>query len=227
MVEMMRVRTTTALLMLLVLGLAFAPNAAAQTNPTTTAPEAAVDIGGGNRFTSAVITTPGEPAPRTFSAYQAATFVQSWLAYALFGQKPTVQDPPPTLPVSRVDVRGQWGDGTTPGTVTVYYASDGTTAWISFPDQDASPEPYTPPPPSHWFVAPPRVIQAFNGTATLADTLGTETATQQPKVGERPSGSGGSMVPWLVLLGGTLVVAVGAVFFIRRRRAAALDAALD
>ena len=224
----MRVRLVVILSSLLLAGLLLGAPAGAQVvggETTTTAPAGRVGIGDNFWFTSAVITTPGESAPRPFDAYQAAVFAQSWLGEAFFGH-PEKQDPPPTLPVSRVDITGTWGDLT--GTMSVYYASDGTTAWLSFPDgQTPVSGPVTPPPPSNWFVAPPKAIAAFAGTAPLEETVGVNEATSVPQAapGEAPSGSRGSSSSaiWWALLAVPVLVAVGAFIVIRRRRASSDD----
>jgi hypothetical protein len=209
---------------LLLAGLLFGSAAAAQGvggETTTTAPAGGVGIGDDFFFTSAVITTPGEAAPRTFDAYHAAVFAQSWLGEAFFG-KPTKQDPPATLPVSRVDLTGTWGNLT--GTMSAYYASDGTTAWLSFPDgQTPVNGPLNPPPPSNWFIGSENVIPAFNGTATLIPTVGANEATSIPHAaapGESRTGSSGSSSSaiWWVLVAGLIIVGVGAFIVFRRRR---------
>src|SRR4051794_3056489 len=85
----------------------------------TTVPANAVSIGDGFWFTDATI-TPGDGSPtRTFDAYHAAVFVQSWLGAAFFGT-PEISNPPATAPVSRIDVNGNWGGGS--GYQTVYFA---------------------------------------------------------------------------------------------------------
>src|SRR4051794_153542 len=200
--------------------LASAANGAVAQETTTTVPPGAVQIGDGFAFTGAVITSPAQPAPRMLDGYHTAVFVQSWFGDAFFGH-PLIQDPPPDLPVYRVDVTGTWGSPES--RQTVYYASDGTTAWLSYPqEQPVSMTPPAPPPPSNWFVAPPRVIAAFNGTATLEPTVGVQEAALPSTTvapGEAPaasSGSSGSAI-WWALAAGAVVVVVAAVLISRRR----------
>jgi hypothetical protein len=242
-------RTRLVALLLTVVGLVLIPStvALAQTDPSTPGsstpnsatattvvppipiPPDGVDIGGGNRTTGAVITLNGDASsPRTLNAYQAAVFLQAWLPYALVTQNPRIEDPPAQLPVYRVDITGTWGSTGPTGTVAVYYASDGTTAWISFPDnQPPAPEPISPPPPSHWFVAPQRTIDGFNGTGTLVQTEGVVAATAPTlPPGEAKSGSGSgsgsgssSTAIWVALLVGLLIVLLVGGFILRRRRA--------
>src|SRR5262245_13341388 len=99
----MGIRTFVILVGIALGAVAFAPpavagtDAAPTTTPTTAAPipttaPPGVGIGDDYYFTGAVITTPGA-ANRTLNAYQAATFVQSWLGEAVWGT-PTMQSPP-------------------------------------------------------------------------------------------------------------------------------------
>jgi len=194
----MRIRPIAMMLASTVVGLVLvlAPSAAAHDDDpstTTTALPGSVAIGDGFAFTGAVIRSADGSVERTLNAYQAAVFVQSWLADAFFGT-PNVQNPPPTLPVYRIDVTGTWGQLS--GALTVYYASDGKTAWLSFPqDQVPTANPTSPPPPTNWFVPPTRVIEAFNGTATLQATIGTD--TPQSKRAGRSSST--SRIIWAVV----------------------------
>jgi cobalamin biosynthesis Mg chelatase CobN len=190
----------------------------------TTQPPTATPIGNGLAFTSAVITSPADPNPRTMNNYQTAVFVQSWLPTALYG-KPEIENPPANVPVYRVDITGTWGSqpGLT-GKQTVYYASDGTKAWVSYPqNQDVTMTPTEPPPgPATWFVPPHRVIDAFNGTAQLVETSGVDNANNPAgQVVKQPDSSGSSSTPWIVyaiVVGAAVVIIVGGVMFFRRRR---------
>ncbi len=236
-------RNRLVAVLLLVVGVVFVPAVAAvaQTDssspgsstpgssPSTTAvppipiPPDGVDIGGGEKITGAVVTLNGDASspPRTMNAYQAAVFVQSWFADALYNQALKLQDPPAQLPVYRIDVNGTWGVGGTTGVVAAYYATDGTNVWVAFPSQAPGPEPIDPPPPSNWFVAPPRVIDVFNGTATLVQSSGVVAATATTKPpGEAKTSSGSSNTAiWVALVVGVVIVLVGGAFILRRRRA--------
>jgi hypothetical protein len=218
-------------LVLLVLGvvaawLAVAPSAGASggqapTTPTTpTTLPGATAIGDNYAFTGASISSPADPTPRTFNGYQAAVFVQSWLPTAFYG-KPALRDPPANVPVYRVDVMGTWG-GTPPvaGTQSIYYASDGTKAFISYPQQQDPSTTPDPPPGSIWFVAPPRTIDAFNGTAKLLETAGVQEANT-PRTAQTPndSSSSSSSTPWVlygVLVAAAIAIVIGVVLFFRR-----------
>jgi hypothetical protein len=205
-------------------------DAAPTTTPTTAAPVTTatppgVGIGDGYYFTGAVITTPGA-ANRTLNAYQAATFVQSWLGEAVWGQ-PTMQNPPADLPVSQVDISGEWAAGGV-GVLTVYFVSDGNGhSWINFPqNQVPTTATTTPPAPEKWWIPPPHAIDAFNGTGKLEETLGTYTATSvttpTPATGSAASsssGSSGSSNLWIWAVVGSIgIVLIGAGIVIRSRR---------
>lgn len=217
----------------LIAGLAFvavlgsAASAAAQDEGTTTTtvvatPEGAVPIGDGYAFTGATVMSP-DGTTREMTAYQAAVFVQSWLAQAIFGSEEMLRDPPPELPVHRIDVGGVWGSGPA-GRVTVYFATDGDTAYIAFPqDQGVATDPSTPvPEPSEWFVPLPRVIETFNGRGKLIETTGTQQATSTTTEGSG-SGDGSSEGdtegwPWIAVGAAVALLVVGGLV-LRSRRA--------
>jgi len=176
-------------------------------------------------FTGATVTSPAEPTPRSLNGYQTAVFVQSWFPTAMFG-KPELRTPPADLPVYRVDIMGSWGgDEPQIGNQTVYYASDGTTAFVSYPQgQPVTPTPTDPPPsPSVWFVAPPPTIDAFNGTGTLVDTAGTQAANTPRSANvattSNDSGSSSTSTPWVlyaVLAAAAVVIVAGVAMSVRR-----------
>jgi len=147
-----------------------APSVPADSTTTTL-----VTISGDFAFSGAVITGPGMPTPRTLTAYQSAVYMQSWLGALYSGAPITRRNPPPTLPVYEVDVTGNWGGSIE--TRATFYAADGRRVWIAFPAL----APITSTPGTRpavirgWFVALPRVRQAFAGTAKLVETGGTQT----------------------------------------------------
>src|SRR5262249_24121366 len=98
--------------------------------PTTTSTSlpGATDIGYGYSFTGAVINAASGVAVRRLNAYQAAAFMQSWFAGGSIASQNQVNQPPVSADIYRVDVTGNWDDQS--GTMTVYYASNGQTAWI-------------------------------------------------------------------------------------------------
>jgi len=227
----MRVRLMALALGLSLAGLVHAHTAAAQEQDDHTdeapasdavAPEGSVGIGDGLFLTGAVITPlDGGPA-RELDAYQAAVFVQSWLAYAFYGPDGTEQAPAADLAVYRVDLSGSWAGA--PGVLTVHYADDGTTPYVAFPGlvirdfDDPDPRPV-----EGWFTAPRRVMETFRGEGELEDTLGTSqaTATTEPSAGFVPAagGSGQDGTPWLLwaALPGAGLVVIGWLWFRRRQ----------
>ena len=202
---------------LIALCLSAAAPPASATESTTTTTLAAVDIGGGLAFGGAVITgVRPHTATRRLNAYQSAVFVQSWLGDSFYG-KPKHEPVPTGVPIYRLDVTGSWGGGGVDFTTrAVFYASDGTRAWIAFPSPQITPATGAPAKLDFWD-APTRVIPAFAGTGKLipAASIG---AT--PSTGAAPSATTSSdkssAWPWAV--GAAAVVVLGAVAAVALRR---------
>jgi hypothetical protein len=223
---MKRIRAAVAIPVLFATFLLSAPayGATDSTQPARTSPTTlpgSVKIDNGWAYTGAVITGPGLSQPRTLNAYQAAVFIQSWLGEAIFGH-PQIVNPPKSLGVYKVAVTGTWGSPNK-ATLPVYYASHGSTVWISFPATvGATPSgatPTTSPPPAKWFVAPSRVKQAFEGTAKLVRTAGTETPTTAPVAAPVAVGhSGSSSTGWIIVLIAIGVLVAGALMIPRVAR---------
>jgi hypothetical protein len=158
----------------------------------------------------AAVHSPGAP-DRSLDANQATAFMQSWLPDSVF-QKIPQSLPPKSLPFSRVIVTTRFHGQNLP--VTVFYASDGTTAWIGMPAQSFG---WAIVQSEKWIAAPQgkRVMAAFQGrlqpVRSPPPAPTTTTTTLPPK-----HSSSGSAVPWL-LLGGAVVVAVGALAAWRMR----------
>jgi hypothetical protein len=220
-------------------GVAIAPGAGAASaqTPTTQTPTTlagSTPIDRNFAFTGASISSPANPATptRNLNGYQTAVFVQSWLPTAIYG-KPQIQDPPANAPVYRVDIMGTWGgDAPQAGNQTVYFASDGTTGWLSYPQgQEVTPTPVEPAPqPSNWFVAPQRTVDAFNGKGTLVDTAGTQEANtpRTPVAANGGSSSSSSSTSWwlyVLVIAAAIVIIGGGVMFFRRRRSSPDDLA--
>jgi len=188
---------------------------------TSTTLPGATALGSGYSFTKAVINTPDQPT-REFDARHAAIFVQSFLPWLVYG-KPEVQTPPDGVPISRVDVTGNFAaEGS--GIVPVYYATDGATVWLSYPKfaqpYKGDPAAYVPTPADNWVTVPSRVTEAFNGTAELLDTLGTELATAPPTTAaaaKSTTSDSGSFLPWIIAAI-VVIVAIGLLVMRRRRR---------
>jgi MYXO-CTERM domain-containing protein len=212
------VRAVVALLFVLV---SASPAVAQSDEQTTTIPPGSVAIGDGLSFSGAHITNltnPTEP-PRDLPAYQAAVFIQSFLPGAFFSN-PVLQDPPADLPVYRVDVDGVWGViNVGPYAQTIYYASDGSNVWLSYP-QNQAPTDASPPPPGNWFVASGLTSDAFNGHGVLQDTEGTREVTSTTAGPSQTSSSGGSSATPIVIIVVVAVVLLGGSLIWRRRRAA-------
>ncbi len=177
-----RLRVGLVLSGVLLVGLASGWSVAAQAadeTPTTTADPLAGMVGIGDQlyFSGAVITPSDGSAVRSLSARQAAVFVQSWIGTAFFGGSNIAVAPPPDLPVTRVDISGQWGPGNL-GVNTVYYATGAGQVYVAWPQNQplAAAPGGPPPPPENWFVAPARVTDALEGKADLLETAGTQTA---------------------------------------------------
>ena len=223
--SLMRLRAALGLCTIVVAGLAMvvlpapagADDGEHESTTTTASDPGAVGIGDGLAFTGAVVTPLAGGESRTLDGYQAAVFVQSWLATGVYGNKSDIQkDPPAEAPVYRVDVTGNWGGPT--GTLTVYFAIDGKTAYVSWPEnQEPSTVPTTPPPPSNWFSPPDRAVDAFNGTAKLVKTAGTVAAGSTPDASlteglaaaDPKRDSTTSPLVWVAVAAGFVLVAVG------------------
>jgi hypothetical protein len=191
--------------------------------PTSSTTPPSVAISGNYAFSGAVITGPGLAKPRTLNAYQSAVYVQSWLGGLYSGAPVVHHNPPAGLGVFEVDVTGNWGGSIE--TRETFYASDGHRVWVAFPALDPiSSTPGTRPAViTGWFVALPRVRQAFAGTAKLVPTGGTQQAsTTVPRTttvpaGSTTTGSAPSTGLWIAILL-ALAVLVAAAYWIRSRR---------
>lgn len=180
-----------------------AVRAGAAVTTTTIAP---VEIPNGMTIGGAVITAPNT-ATRRLDAYQAATFVQSWIASLFLPAKHEAI--PAGVTAYRVDVTGNWGGGTDLESRPVFYASDGTTAWLATPDPATVP-PTGAPKKLDFFVVSPRAIQGFAGTLKMVPVGGTDTSTTTPTAvvhdANKDSG-GGSAWPWIAGVVGVGLIA--------------------
>jgi len=200
----------------------FGLDSVASAATTSSTPPTSVAISGNFAFSGAVITGPGLSRPRKLNAYQSAVYVQSWLG-SLYSGVPVVHaDPPAGLGIYEVEVTGNWAGSIE--TRATFYASDGRRVWIAFPAL----EPITSTPVTRpakirgWFVALPRVRQAFLGTAKLVPTAGTQTPsttvgpTTTVPAGAPAGHSGTAAGPWIAIA--LVVVVLGAAFFLFRSR---------
>jgi hypothetical protein len=206
----------------MVLGLTLASSAtgaAAATTPSTACPTP--EIVGGMYAVGATVSTPGAKS-RTLNESQATAFMQTWLAYSVFSSPPQ-NHPPASLPVSQLNVNINQ-DGTA-STLLVFFATDGTKAWVGAP----APAPVPPPPNNQKWIRVPKpaeTIAAFNGTMApiCADPTGAVSTTRPSTpttlgLAVKPTGSSsGSGTPWILIIVGVLVVAAAAVAVSRVRR---------
>ena len=230
----MRVRRTVVVVLSAVAVLLWAaPGGAQEDDHSDDGSTTSTSIPDGIGLDQGIFVTGAEVTPleggetRTMDELTAATFVQSWIGAAFFGAPGDVRDPDPSLPVSRVDVSGTWNGS--PGNITAYYATDGTTPFIAFPGFIVWSDPAAIPPPENWFVPPERVIDAFNGDAELIETGGvtaaTGTTTTTPEEAAADSDSSDSSSPWLWVAGAGVVIALaaGVAWALRRRSGPSAD----
>jgi hypothetical protein len=179
----------------------------------------------GVTVTGAKISTPGAP-PRTLDANQATAFMQAWLPDSVFTQPvlPNVK-PPTNLPVSHLDVTTVWHAQTEK--LIVFYASDGTTAWVGMPAQSFG---WAGVDHERWIAAPQsaRLRQAFAGKLqpVRPPPATTTTPTTQSKAAGSTGGSSDSSsgVWWGVGIAVIVVLGALALFTLRRRTAGAASA---
>ncbi len=160
------------------------------------------------------VTGNGPESGRTLDSSQATAFVQAWLPDSVFGNPP-FQDPPATLPVYQVDVDYKYLG--TSGSMTVNYASDGTSAWVSMPPQSLWPGVVVT--QQRWILAPDRTVAGFEGRLRPLP-VPSATPTSAPA-----AASDNSLSTTLLLVIGGLVVVVAAIgiLVIRRRRGHTVD----
>jgi hypothetical protein len=183
-------------------------------------------IGGGlepNEFLNGVtagpatVTTPGSPS-RRLSANETAAFLRSWLPASTVQQIPN-EKPPKCLPVSKIRFENEFSGTKTP--TTVFYASDGITAWVGMPAQPLGFAVVT---SEKWIRAPQAkvTIDAFNApgdapstTDNCANTATTTTPTTPTKANPDDSSSSTTWV-WFAVPA-AIVVAIGIWLVLRSR----------
>ena len=185
----------------------------------------------------ACLAVPPAESPSTMKSSEpsAAVFVQSWFADLAFGRHLRREAPPKNVPVYRVLVTGLWsGPGAPAETREVFYAADRTTVWISFPHRPpitGRPASTTVPPPAKsWYVALPRVREAFAGTASLVPPPGTATTPTTSNAstsGEVAKHSSSSVLPWVLSVVAAHSVSGDVTIAVRRGSKAFLDRAYE
>jgi hypothetical protein len=160
------------------------------------------------------ITGNGPESGRALDSSQATAFVQAWLPESVFGSPP-FEDPPPTLPVYQVEVDYKYLG--TLGSMTINYASDGTSAWVSMPPQSLWPGVVVT--QQRWILAPDRTVAAFEGRLApvpLPKALPTSHKAAAAVVSHGQSSTTPSLV--IAVLAVLVVAAIG-ILLIRRRSA--------
>jgi hypothetical protein len=182
---------------------------------STTVPALPPELLTGISVVGAVVNTPGAK-PRTLDANQATAFMQTWVAYSVF-QNPPNERPPSSLPVSRLSVTTD-----SQGTLLIFYASDGTNAWVGAPAPDAAAKP---PNNEKWIRAPEpqRTIAGFEGRlAPIRTSLPVQTTTTSttaaPSTTKATKSSDNGGLWALVALGAAVIVAASAMLAVRGRR---------
>lgn len=179
------------------------------TSSTTNGLHSLSELSPGLSITAGTITGNGPASGRTLDSSQATAFVQAWLPDSVFGSPP-FQNPPSQLPV--YDVELQWKYEGTVGSMTVYYASDGTSAWVSMPPQTLWPGVVVT--QQRWIQAPNRTVAAFEGHLTPVPVPKGRTVTATA-----PQSS--LSTAWILAIAGVVVVGAGIGIAVIRKRGAA------
>jgi MYXO-CTERM domain-containing protein len=186
------------------------------------------ELPGGWLIHGATTKCPGA-APKTLSGTHAAAFIEAWYPASIFGTL-TEQKPPAALPVCtflatstiRVPKTAANGDVTyVNGTFQFkgLLATQGAKGWVGLPPQEVGPGALVP--KLRWYVAIPRVIQAFNGKAEPVKQPPATTSTTKPTAVADSSSSDSSAVPWIIAgVAAAALLAVGGLVLSRRRAAA-------
>ncbi len=217
-----RARNAALVLLVLLPTVIWAGATSASAAVTTTTACPTPELLSGMNVVGATVATPGAK-PRTLDARQATAFMQTWLAYSVF-EKPPQEHPPANLPVSTLTV-----NLAQPPPLTIFYATNGTAAWVGAP----APAPVPPPPNNEkWIRAPlpAKTIAAFNGNLApiCADSSGAtttaagNTTTSRGLAVKADGTSSDNGTFWILIAVAVLVVAAAAVAVsrIRRRRTA-------
>jgi hypothetical protein len=214
-----------ALGVLCFLGIVFTAGAAGAhaTNPTSSPTTSSTSQNSGQHslsqlspgleFLGGTITGNGPQAGRKLDSGQATAFVQAWLPDSVFGSPP-FENPPATLPVYQVEVDYKYLR--TLGSMTINYASDGTSAWVSMPPQSLWPGVVVT--QERWIKAPDRTVAGFEGRLT-PQTVPTVPTTSQ-SLAASPTSNGSSSTTLLLVIAGSVVLVAGIAILGIRRRAA-------
>ena len=159
------------------------------------------------------ITGNGPESGRALNSSQATAFVQAWLPESVFGTPP-FEDPPSTLPVYQVEVGYKYLGSL--GSMTINYASDGTSAWVSMPPQNLWPGVVVT--QQRWILAPDRTVAAFEGR--LAPVPLPKAPSTSHKAAAAAVSHSQSSTTLLVVIAILVVLVAGVSFLVIRRRGA-------
>jgi MYXO-CTERM domain-containing protein len=185
------------------------------------------ELTGGWLIHGATTKCPGAVA-RTLTGTHAAAFIEAWYPASIYGTL-TEQKPPAALPVCtflatatiKVPRTAANGDVTYVDGQYQFKAllvTQGAKAWVGLPPQEVGPGATVP--KLRWYVAIPRVVQAFNGKVDPAGNQPATTSTTKP-VPVADSSSDSSAVPWIIAgVAAAALLAVGGLVLSRRRAAA-------
>jgi len=196
-----------------------------RTTTTTSSRPSPSELAPGLLILGGTITGSGPESGRTLDSSQATAFIQAWLPDSVFGSPP-YQNPPSNLPVYDVAVEDKYLG--TLNTMTVDYASDGTSAWISMPPQSLWPGVEVT--QQRWILAPGRTVAAFEGHLApqpVEHGSGSQTLGISAAHSHATAASQGSLsTATILVLAGVVVVGAGiAIMVVRRRRGAATKTA--
>ena len=165
--------------------------------------------------TTGATVTGADGVARTVSAEQSASMLQPLLAAMYYGTPQFVE---PAASAARSTIVFDYvftaDDPDTTGTMTVNYAQQGPTGWVSFPAQVLWPGSEIPTElAGKWFMISPAFVAGFNGQGTVQ--------TFPVDDGGSTTGSSSSINGALIIVVVVLAVAVlGAVLAFNRRRGA-------
>jgi hypothetical protein len=190
----------------------------AGTTTTTSNRHSPSELAPGLEILGGTITGSGPESGRTLDSSQATAFMQAWLPDSIYGSPP-YQNPPSNLPVYDVEVQDKYLG--TLNTMTVDYASDGTSAWISMPPQSLWTGVIVT--QQRWILAPDRTVAAFEGHLApqpVPHGTGSQRIAITPHKPNSATTSQGSLsTAWILVITGVVVVGSGvAIMVVRRRR---------
>ena len=213
-----RAATLSMTAAVVVIGLGAVPAGAATTTTNATGVKANEIMNGVAVVPpGATVTTPGSPS-RQLDANQTAAFMRSWLPASTVQQIPN-EKPAKCLPVSTIRFTNEYGGLKTP--TIVWYATDGTNAWVGMPKQDLG---FASVQSDKWIPSPnaPETIATFNAPGDPPSTTNncasnTPTTTPTTTVKTTPDDSSSSTTWVWFAVPAAIVVAIGIWLLMRSR----------